>query len=282
MYFWLFIAFVLLLILYLYIQNRVTQVTSYHIFISKLHPEMKGKKIVFISDLHFRENVSHPFMDRILIEIENLQPDIILFGGDIVHKVNGEEVLEHTKDFFFQLSKIASTHVIFGNHDLGSIRLNEIETILKIAGANVLKNEANWISFGRPAVGFWLLGLSEHATPLEMKQDVLSKIKLPEGSKNEPKILLAHYPQYFEKYLHNENTRPDLVLTGHAHGGQVILPIVGGLFAPGQGANPHYDFGMFTSQEHPQSRMILTRGLGNSSFPFRINNRPEIVEISFE
>lgn len=248
---------------------------------------MKGKKIIFLSDLHFRENVSHAFLDRIIIEIEELKPDIILFGGDMIHrmdtkKINGDEALEHVKDFFFQLSKVASTHVIFGNHDLGCHRLKEVETMLKMAGANVLKNDANWISFGHPSAGFWLMGLSEHMITLTMKEDALAKIQMPKTSKNEPKILLAHYPDFFEKYLHNEYTRPDLVLTGHAHGGQVILPIIGGLFAPGQGANPKYDFGIFTSETYPDSRMILTRGIGNSSFPLRVNNRPEIVEIVFE
>ena len=80
----------------------------------------------------------------------------------------------------------------------------------------------------------------------------------------------------------DDNKRPDLVLSGHTHGGQVILPIIGGLYAPGQGKNPYYDFGFFKSEKYPDSRLIVTRGIGNSSFPFRVNNRPEIVEIEFE
>ncbi len=80
-----------------------------------------------------------------------------------------------------------------------------------------------------------------------------------------------------------EDKRPNLVLSGHTHGGQVILPIIGGLFAPGQGGKiPYYDFGLFTSDKHPDSRLIISRGLGNSTFPFRINNRPEIITIEFE
>lgn len=276
------IAVVLLLLLYIYFQNYVHTVTPYKLFVPNLHPAMKDKKIVFLSDTHFREQISHTFMDRILAEIETLDPDIILFGGDIVHKLDDNRILEHIKDFFFQLNKIAPTYVIYGNHDLGSIRLNEITNALKMSGATLLNNEARWISFGRPGIGFWLMGLSEHAAPLEKKEDVLSKISLPADSKKEPKILLAHHPHFFEKYVMNENKRPDLVLTGHAHGGQVILPIIGGLFAPGQGRVPKYDFGLFISEKYANSRMILTRGIGNSTFPLRINNRPEIVVIEFE
>ena len=69
----------------------------------------------------------------------------------------------------------------------------------------------------------------------------------------------------------------DLVLTGHAHGGQFRIPFVGGLYAPAQGAFPKYDSGLYTKGT---TNMIVSRGLGNSAFPFRINNTPEIVIVT--
>ena len=89
-------------------------------------------------------------------------------------------------------------------------------------------------------------------------------------------VLLSHRPELFEVYVEN---KIDLALTGHAHGGQFRLPFIGGLFAPHQGTFPKYDSGLFTQSE---TNMIVSRGIGNSIFPFRFNNRPEIVVVELK
>ncbi|MDN6162445.1 MAG: hypothetical protein L0I79_06700, partial [Atopostipes sp.] len=194
-----------------------------------------------------------------------------------------QHIIEHVKDFFLQLNKIAPSYLIYGNHDMATNRLEEIESTLKLAGAKLLANEAEWIFFDDdPDLGFWLLGLSDQSARIRKMQNPLNKIDLPEKSKEDPKILLAHHPEFFERYLKNNEKKPDLTLAGHSHGGQIILPFIGGLFAPGQGIFPYYDFGIFTSEENQENRMIVTKGLGNSRCPTRINNRPEIVIIEFE
>ena len=71
----------------------------------------------------------------------------------------------------------------------------------------------------------------------------------------------------------------DLVLTGHAHGGQFRLPLIGGLVAPNQGLFPKYDAGLYSEGS---TNMIVSRGLGNSIIPFRFNNRPEVVLIELK
>lgn len=282
MYLLVLLAIVFLIIVYLTLQNKWVSKSTYRVFIPNLHPKVKDKRIIFLSDTHFREKQPHSFTDQILIQIENSQPDLILFGGDMIHKIDSEAVIEHTKDFFAQLAAIAPTYVVYGNHELGKPKLQEVTGALKRAGVTLLENKAEWISFDEPGAGFWLMGLAEYESEIARKKDVLSSIDLPKDSKNEPKILLAHYPHFFEKYLSNDQKRPDLVLSGHAHGGQVILPFIGGLFSPGQGFNPTFDFGIFASEQYPKSRLVLTRGIGNSSFPLRINNRPEIITIEFE
>ena len=83
--------------------------------------------------------------------------------------------------------------------------------------------------------------------------------------------MLSHRPEYFDLYGESEI---DLVFTGHAHGGQIRLPLIGGIVAPGQGFFPKYDSGLYTKGN---TSMLVSRGLGNSLFPFRVNNRPEIV-----
>lgn len=273
---------IFIIIIYLYSQNHLHKRTKYKLHLSKTHSKMEGKKIVFLSDLHFKESTSLAFLDRILVDIERIMPDIIIFGGDIIHTQNQEEVLEQTKDFFYQLNKVAPTYVAFGDQDVANDQLSEIKKVLKLSGVKVLCNEAKWISFGDSTVGFWLMGVCDRVIDLNKEGDPLSKISLPTDSENEPKILVAHHPEYFERYLLNDQIRPNLILSGHTHGGQVILPMVGGVYALNQGLNPTYDFGVFTSHKHPDSRMIITSGLSNANFPLRVNNRPEIVLIEFQ
>ena len=95
----------------------------------------------------------------------------------------------------------------------------------------------------------------------------LRGMDLPEGYR----IVLSHRPEAFVAYVSNNI---DLALCGHAHGGQIRLPCVGGLFAPHQGFFPKNDAGLFTENG---TSMIVSRGLGNSKFPFRVNDRPELV-----
>ncbi len=92
-------------------------------------------------------------------------------------------------------------------------------------------------------------------------------------NENALQILLAHRPEYFETYVENG---VDMVFSGHAHGGQVRIPFVGGLVAPGQGFLPTYTAGAYNENA---TTMFVSRGLGNSTVPFRILNLPEIVVV---
>ncbi len=87
---------------------------------------------------------------------------------------------------------------------------------------------------------------------------------------------MSHRPEYFKTYV---NSNIDLVLTGHAHGGQFRLPFIGGLVAPNQGLFPKYDSGLFTENN---TNMVVSRGIGNSIIPVRINNRPEVIIINLQ
>ncbi len=89
-------------------------------------------------------------------------------------------------------------------------------------------------------------------------------------------LLLSHRPELFDVY---SGCGVDLVLAGHAHGGQFRLPLVGGLIAPNQGLFPRYDAGLYTSGG---TSMVVSRGLGNSVIPLRFNNRPEVVLVQME
>ena len=89
-------------------------------------------------------------------------------------------------------------------------------------------------------------------------------------------ILLSHRPELFDIYADHGM---DLILSGHAHGGQFRLPFIGGLVAPNQGLFPEYDAGIYTEGN---TNMLVSRGVGNSILPFRINNRPEVILIELQ
>lgn len=89
-------------------------------------------------------------------------------------------------------------------------------------------------------------------------------------------VLLSHRPEFFERYVQAD---VELALCGHVHGGQFRLPFVGGLYGPNQGLLPEYDSGLYTKED---TNMIVSRGIGNSRFPLRFNNRPEIVLVELK
>ena len=84
-------------------------------------------------------------------------------------------------------------------------------------------------------------------------------------------VLLCHRPELFGLY---EEAGVCLTFTGHAHGGQVRIPFVGGVIAPNQGFFPAYDSGMYQSGD---SVMLVSRGVGDSIIPLRINNRRSLL-----
>ena len=104
---------------------------------------------------------------------------------------------------------------------------------------------------------------------LEMTGENIASVSSFEGFR----ILLSHRPESFEEYVKSDM---DIVLTGHAHGGQFRLPFMGGVNAPHQGWFPEYDAGIFSEDN---TNMLVSRGIGNSVIPMRFNNRPEIIVV---
>ena len=135
------------------------------------------------------------------------------------------------------------------------------------AGAVVLENRTASIRSGEG--GFTLLGLSDE----NLTDGTLGELMegVPAG---ELAVLLAHQPQHWDRYA---AAGADLVCSGHAHGGQARLPLGGGMFAPGQGVLPELTEGVHTAGG---SALVISRGLGNSVFPLRLFNRPEVVALT--
>jgi len=237
-----------------------------------LPKEFNGFKIAHLSDFHNRRK-----NDEIIERLKEEGPNIIAITGDFIdsRKTNTQISL----DFAKKLVSIATCYYVMGNHES---RLTEIypefEKSLIEIGVTVLRNQVATIEKNGEAIQ--LIGIDDPR--LSYKKDNikrarmvikehLSKIKC-EGYK----ILMCHRPEAFLEYV---DAQIDLALTGHAHGGQIILPLIGGIIAPNQGLFPKYYKGMYSRDK---TSMIVNRGLGNSLFPFRFNNRPEIIVIELE
>ena len=219
-------------------------------------------------------NDNNTISDEKLIDIlEAESPNIIAITGDLID--SNHTNLEVALSFAQQAVKIAPCYFVTGNHEawIGS-QYEELKTSLQNTGITVLQDEAIELNYGDVCIQ--LIGLNDpdfserdrllSESILEVK---LSQVNISDGFT----ILLSHRPEYFNVY---QNKNIDLVLSGHAHGGQFRLPLGGGVIAPGQGLFPKYDAGAYTENG---TTMIVSRGIGNSIIPVRINNPPEIVII---
>ncbi len=243
---------VTLILLFIWCNNSWLKVTRYS-FDAGL---AKGVKIVHLSDLHGkqfgRKNT------RLIAKIVKETPDFIVITGDIIHKYR-EKDKRVALELVSSLGGVAPVLYVSGNHEMRNKGYRFFRRDLKEAGAVVLDNCPLDIC------GLTVVGLNCTA----LKNEVIYKITpKTEGVK----ILLAHMPQHIERYA---SAGYDFVFCGHAHGGQWRIPFTRqGIYAPGQGMFPKLTSGV---HERGKTKMIISRGLGNSECPIRLFNRPEIV-----
>ncbi len=229
----------------------------------KLEGVKEGFKIIHLSDLHKKR-----FGRRngaLIAKIERERPDVIVFTGDIVHRYTPKDI-EVALELVNALSKIAPVLFSAGNHEMRNKGYRFFKKQLAEAGATVLDNRCIEID------GVVFAGLNCASS----KNGTVFKLKEQAGS-GKPTVLLAHMPHFASVY---SEAGFDITLCGHAHGGQWRIPFTRrGLYAPGQGAFPEYTEGVHRLKG---TTMLISRGLGNSEFPLRLFNRPEIVVIEFD
>ncbi|OES46571.1 metallophosphoesterase [Domibacillus iocasae] len=259
--FFIFLLFFILLIPFSYIQNNVLTVTDIPVESQNIPAGFDGYRIVQLSDLHSK---SFGDQQQVLAEkVKAQRPDVLFFTGDLIDLRRGDE--ENGYTLMEEMMKIAPVYFVTGNHEWQVFE--EKEKRLREMGVNVLRNESVTLQHEGDTIN--LIGIDD---PLitETAEALQTAWKTMESTEQYT-ILLSHRPELFSLYA---DANMDLTFTGHAHGGQIRIPFVGGLFAPGQGFFPDYTAGAHTIDS---STMIVNRGLGNSMAPQRIFNRPEIV-----
>ena len=253
--------------------NAALEVNEFEIVSDRIPQGFDGFRIAQVSDLH---NARFGEDNVKLIELlSQTEPDIIVLTGDLIDSRNTN--VEVALDFARQAVEIAPVYYVSGNHESRVTAYMDLKMGLGNAGVIVLENQKVEITRGQEHIT--LIGIDDPSfRESYLFGDAAGVAEQVIGDLQEASdgytILLSHRPELFDVYV---DTEMDLVFSGHAHGGQFRLPFVGGLVAPNQGFFPEYDAGQFTEEK---TTMIVSRGVGNSIIPVRVNNRPEIVVVT--
>jgi predicted MPP superfamily phosphohydrolase len=267
------IIFFLGSIIFCIYENNSIVITKSNFSSQKITSDFDGFTIAQISDLH--NKLFGDDQAKILNKLKSISPDIIVITGDLIDRRKYN--LDIAMTFISGAVKIAPVYYVSGNHEAWSGDFPLIKKSLVEAGVNVLDDIAVELTKGKTSIDIiglsdpdfltsdYIEGTNTSKTIEQLKQWVMGK---------NFKILLSHRPELFD--LYSENSM-DLVFTGHAHGGQIRIPFIGGLIAPDQGIFPKYSNGSYSKDS---TTMFVSRGLGNSIFPVRVFNRPEIVVVT--
>ena len=237
-----------------------------------------GFRIVQLTDLHdsvFGENNS-----KLIDTVTEQEPDLILITGDLLD-YNIED-LSIAVNVIEQLSTCAPVYVSFGNHEDMYEKLygTDVRAVYTDAGAHVLDFEYEEIEVNGQMIR--LGGIYGYCLPMKysVSEPRLSEALFIEEYQDTDlyTLLMCHMPVCWIINGSMEAYDVDCVVSGHAHGGQIQIPFVGGLYAPDQGWFPEEVYGVYPSYDG-KKHLIVSRGLGNSIHFPRINNRPELVVV---
>ena len=268
-------AILLALIIWTAWGNTALQLNVYTISSDRLPEAFDGYRIAHVSDLHNAELGKDN--EKLIDMLQEAKPDIIAITGDIIDSRNTD--IDIALRFTKAAMEIAPCYYVTGNHEARVSEYDELKAGLIEQGVVVLEDATTEISLDGDTIT--LIGVNDPSYQTDYlfgDSETVMNGKLQEISdaKNGFTVLLSHRPELFEIYADNNM---DLVLSGHAHGGQFRLPFVGGLVAPNQGFFPKYDAGLYTEVN---TNMVVSRGIGNSILPFRFNNRPEVILIELK
>ena len=277
------IALCIALAFFLYWNNKSVMITEYDFSHTQVPDGFDGFRITQVSDLqseYFGKN-----QETLLKAVDETNPDIIVFTGDLIDRNHTD--YDAARIAMEGLLEIAPVYYVNGNHEM-ALEEEAVQRFYKELdeiGVHVLFDKVEAVE--REGESIQLIGLSEDTVFACKGNERSNKVRADEGlmkaalEKMECDVrgedfvvLLSHEPHYLDIYA---SPKVDLVFSGHAHGGQIRLPLTDGLYAPGQGPMPKMTSGMHVSGD---STMIISRGLGNSTFPFRVFNRPEVVAVN--
>ena len=255
--------------------NTALELNTYTVSSAKLPESFDGYRIAHVSDLHNAEMGKDN--EKLLTILRDADPDMIAITGDLIDSRDTD--IEIALQFVREAVKIAPCYYVTGNHEARVNEYGALKAGMEAAGVTVLEDVKTKISMEGETIT--LIGVNDPSYQTDYlfgDSETVMNTKLEDLHTEHDgfTILLSHRPELFDTYVDQDI---DLVLSGHAHGGQFRLPFIGGLVAPNQGLFPEYDAGIYTEDN---TNMLISRGVGNSILPFRINNRPEVILIELQ
>lgn len=253
-------------------ENTALQLHRIDVGDAEVPEAFDGFTFAHVSDLHntqFGQDQA-----RLAELLKEAEADVIVVTGDVIDK--RRPGTEHALDFFSRAVQIAPVYYVTGNHEAVSKEYPYLREKIEAMGVNVLDDRA--LVLERNGENILLAGVNDPmftTSEAEKNADIVRDklVHLTQGFEGYA-VLLSHRPELFATY---RAAGIDLAFTGHAHGGQFRLPWGAGVVAPNQGLFPKYTQGLYCEEG---GKMVVSRGLGNSSVPIRLNNRPQVLAVT--
>lgn len=245
------------------------EITHHTIRLQKLSPAFDGLRIAQLSDIHYEQFTQPGFVREVVDQVNRIQPDVVLLTGDYISEgpMPNHFGAESSVPCAETLSKIECRNrwSVLGNHDT-HVDPTMVTEALESHGIPVLRNQH--IPFERNGARIWISGVADVSLGNPDLDRAVPKVA---PSAQEPVILMAHEPDYADHVARHGGV--DLMLSGHTHGGQIRLPVVGAIYTPPLGRK--YIEGHFSLPNDLQ--LYVNRGVGVVGVPFRVLCRPELT-----
>lgn len=261
------ILFIILLIVLIsiYFETNFPRIIVVNIKTNKFKAKAKEKlKVLQITDYH-----NFKYSSRVLKLVRKAQPDIIVITGDLVDKATKD--YNNAYSFLEELIRINNNiYYVPGNHELNSGNMEALVNAIEKRNIKVLMNSNNSINLNRTSIN--ICGIDYSTTERGDLGKTLEGINTDLFT-----ILLCHKPDIVRDY---SKISCDLILCGHTHGGQIRLPFIGAVIAPGQGLLPKYNKGLYKVDSN--IALYIDSGVGTTKIPIRFMNRSQISLIEIE
>ena len=240
------------------------EVSSLSLFLPRLHPAFDNYRILQISDIHMETWMNRKRLAEVIETVNHIKTDLVVITGDFVTDIFNNTAFDLI-DNLRQIQTRDGVFAVMGNHDYWT-HVDTVRAILNRSNVQELSNAVHTIQRG--AASLHIAGVDDYWEQKANLRQVLAQLP-NEGAA----ILLAHEPDY--ALISAQSGRFDLQLSGHSHGGQVIIPGVGPIVLPMYGR--HFPVGLYQVEK---MWLYTNRGIGTARPQIRFNCRPEIAVIT--